>query len=316
MNQMNKNSYRHVRHRSLRLTGPAIAIALVVSAAAGAQEWRLEPEVRLGAEYDDNARLRSDPAQIQEIEGFIVEGTLGIGYNTQRAGLEFTPRLRSRNYDETPDVDSNDVFLDLDYNYEGRKSEFAINSSYEIQSIRTAERSTVDFDDVDPGEIPTDPTGITFSNDQRNRFRFSPEWDYDLTERVSLGAQYVYLDVSYDNPQANFLQDYTDHRLEASIGRRFTERTRGYIGTGVRRYDNDLNTNKVDGVGAVIGIESDISEVTRLQAEVGYEKTERDATAKTKMNSAAVGQVHAIQLRVICAPPCTQTRPRAKPLAM
>ena len=280
---MNNKSNRHVRQNVLMFAIPAIAIGMLPAAAA-AQEWVLQPEIRLGAEYDDNSRLRAESAAVQEIDGFIAEGSLGIGYNTQRSQFELTPRARSRNYDETPDVDSDDFFLDMDYDFEGLKSEFSIDGSYEIESIRTAERTDVDFGEDDPGEIPTDPTGITFSNDERNRFRVSPSWQYEVTERTSIGARYVYLDVSYDNAQANFLQDYTDHRVEATIGRMFTERTRGYIGAGARRYENDLGTNQIDGVGGMIGIESEFSEVTTLQAEVGYERTEREGTGESDNN--------------------------------
>lgn len=260
------------------------ALTALATCPAFAQEWRLEPEVRLGAEYDDNARLTAPPDPVQQIDGFILEGALGIAYNTQRAGLTFTPRLRSRNYDEVPDVDSNDQFYELEYDYEGLKSDFSIRSSYDIESIRTAERTQADIDEDEPTDIPTDDTGRTFSNDQRNRFRFSPQWSYELTERVSIGAQYTYMDVTYDEAAATFLRDYTDHRVEASIGRLFTERTRGYLEVGARTYENDLGTNDVDGIGAAVGIETEFSETTSLGFEVGYEDTEDNTTGESDSN--------------------------------
>ncbi len=266
------------------LAAAGLCSGLMLSPWATAQEWRLQPELRLGYEFDDNARLRTEPAQVQEIDGFILEGSLGIGYNTQRSSLEFTPRLRSRKYDEIPDVDSDDQFYDLTYDYEGLKSEFSLISSFDMESVRTAERSDVDLDADDPDEIPTDETGLAFTNQQRDRFRIVPEWSYELTERTSLDARYMYMDVSYEDDVASSLTDYSDQRIEGAVSRKMTERTTGYIGVGARKYENDESGNDIDGIGAVVGIETELSQTTRLQAEIGYEDTEQNATGESDSN--------------------------------
>ena len=274
-------------HRFPALAATAISsliVGLLIAQTSQAQQWTLQPELRAGYEYDDNARLRSVEAQVQEIDGFILEGSLGIGYNTQRTTFELTPRLRSRIYDETPDVDSDDQFLKFDFGHETLKGEFRVRSSYDRESVRTAERADPDFDVDDPDEIPIDETGLLFSDQRRERFRIAPEWSYDVTERMILGLEASYTDVSYDESIAGFLVDYTDQRLEGSLGWNFTERTRGYLGAGVRKYENDLGNNDVDGVVATVGIESEFSQTTRLVAEIGYEDTERSDTGESDAN--------------------------------
>lgn len=281
------NDTRYLERRPRPFGSPFVILLagmLVSATSAEAQEWRLEPELRVGGEYDDNARLRSDPAAIQEIDGYILEGAMGIGYNTQRSGLKITPRLRSRVYNEVPDVDSNDQFLDFDYNYEGLKSVFGIDGSYQRESVRTAERSQSDVGTDDPDDIPTDDTGLVFSNAKRTRLTISPNWSHELTERLSIGAKYTYADVSYENAAATFLQDYTDQRVEGSLARKFTERTQGYIGIRGRRFEKDIGDQTIDGVGAVIGFQSDLSQTTRLQAEVGYENTDNSDSNGTDSN--------------------------------
>jgi hypothetical protein len=104
---------------------------------------------------------------------------------------------------------------------------------------------------------------------------------------MTLGLEARYTDVSYDESIAGFLVDYTDRRLGGSLGWNFTERTRGYVGVGVRKYENDLGTNDVDGVGASVGIESELSQTTRLKAEIGYEDTERSITGESDANFVA-----------------------------
>jgi hypothetical protein len=276
----------HRRSLFLAVAGFIFVIGLLSMEAASAQQWVLQPELRAGYEYDDNARLRSEDDEIQEIDGFILEGSLGIGYNTQRTNFELTPRLRSRIYDETPDVDSNDQFLDFDFEHETLKGRFEVRSSYEREAVRTGERADPDFDIDDPDEIPTDETGFVLNNERRERFRIMPKWNYDLTERLIVGLGADYIDVSYDEALTSFLVDYTDARLQGLLGWRFSERTRGYFGARVRRYENDLD-NEVDGIGGAIGIESEISETTSFQAEVGYEDTERVSTGQSDGNFVA-----------------------------
>jgi hypothetical protein len=187
-------------------------------------------------------------------------------------------------YDEIPDVDSDDQFLDVDFEHATLKSDFRIRGKYGRESQRTGERADPDIDVDDPDEIPTDETGDVFSSERRERVRIEPQWSYDITERLTVGLEASYMDVSYDDSITSDLVDYTDQRVEGSLARAFTERMRGYIGARARNYDNELGTNEVDGVSAVIGIESDISETTRFQAEVGYEDTERVLTGESDSN--------------------------------
>ncbi len=59
-----------------------------------AAEWRLEPELRVGYEYDDNAVLVTIGGATAEIEGYILEASATIGYATERTTFDITPRLR------------------------------------------------------------------------------------------------------------------------------------------------------------------------------------------------------------------------------
>ncbi|MEX2123399.1 MAG: hypothetical protein WD795_05870 [Woeseia sp.] len=269
-----------------------LVLVLPAFHAAEAQEWRLEPEIRVGGEYDDNARLRANEADIFEIDGYIVEGSAGIAYQTQRSLFRITPTLRSRVYDEEIDVDSDDQFLDLEWTHETLKSQFALNGNYSRESARTAERADADIDVDDPDDIPIDETGVVFGNERRERFRISPKWRYEFTERMSFDTSFAYTDTSYEDNLLSPLSDYTDTRVNAGLGWQFSPRTRGYIAATARRFENELNTD-VDGVGFGIGIESDISQTTRFRAEVGYEDSEQDGTGVSESNF--VGDVNLVR---------------------
>jgi hypothetical protein len=72
------------------------------------------------------------------------------------------------------------------------------------------------------------------------------------------------------------------------LSRRFSPRTSGYIGVGTRQFKNkDNNLNDASGVGALVGMRSNFSEITRVQAEIGFEDTEFDSTGESESNMVA-----------------------------
>ncbi len=242
-----------------------------------AAEWRLEPELRAGYEFDDNAPVIESPSASDEIQGYILEGSATIGYATERTTFDITPTLRSRNYDEEI-FDSDDQFLTLDFNRQGIKSNFGISGNYARESVRTAERAGADPDVDDPDEIFGDDTGRVFLAGRRDRVRIVPHWNYNFSEKSALAAKVIYTDVDYDDIFLGLLVPYSDVRFEASLYRGFSARTKGYIRASARSYEPEIvgvgSAVDVDGVAFNIGIERGLTETTRLRAEVGVEETE------------------------------------------
>lgn len=269
------------------------ATIVLFSSAATAQEWRIQPEVRVGVEYDDNSRLSTDPAFIQDIDGLLIGASVGINYATQRSTFSIRPRISSRNYDENPDVDSNDGFVDVNFNHKFLKGDFGILASFANESVRTAERSDPDIDEDDPDQIPDDETGLVFTSEDRDRIRVSPQWNYEISERTSLAINAEYLDVSYDGVVISDFVDYSDVRIKGALVKALTERTSAYVGVGARKFDNKVSNSDYDGVSAGIGMRSNISETTRIQAEIGYEDAELKSTGQS--DSAVVANVSLVR---------------------
>ena len=239
-----------------------------------AAEWRLEPELRVGYEFDDNAVLIDIGGATPEIEGYILEGSATLGYATERTTFDITPRLRSRNYDEEI-FDSDDQFLTLNFNHRGLKSNFRIRGNYARESVRTAEREVVDLEVDDPDEIAEDDTGRVFEIGRRDRFWIMPQWNYNFSEKSAFAARLRYTDVDYDDLFfVGALTPYSDLRFDASLMRGFSARTRGYIRASARSYEPDNAGVDVDGFAFNVGFDRDLTETTRFRAEVGVEETE------------------------------------------
>ena len=219
--------------------GALAATLFLAEQTALAADWRVDPVIRVGYEFDDNARLVPSPDSSDEIQGYILEGRVTIGAATERTTFDITPMIRSRNYDEER-FDSDDGFLTLDLNHRGLKSNFRIRGSYSQESVRTAERADADPDVNDPDEIPGDDSGTAFTFGDRKRFWLLPQWSYNFSEKSSIAASVRYTDVDYDDVFPGTFTPYSDVRFEASLTRGFSTRTRGYIRASAGRFERDI----------------------------------------------------------------------------
>jgi hypothetical protein len=86
---------------------------------------------------------------------------------------------------------------------------------------------------------------------------------------------------------------YTDSRVDASLRRAFSEKTRGFISSSFRRYKRDpdpVGTQlDIETVGIRVGFDRDLTEKTRFRAEIGVEKTKPDQGEST---SDVVGDIY------------------------
>ena len=89
------------------------AVIFVVASAnsALAQDWRFEPILKVGGEYDDNATL--DPRTDQEVDlsGLLLDARADIYYTSPTTTFFVQPEVVTRNYNDDSDLDSDDFFL-------------------------------------------------------------------------------------------------------------------------------------------------------------------------------------------------------------
>jgi hypothetical protein len=258
------------------------AVAVFAFGQADAQ-WTFEPEVGVGVERDDNAKLSTRTDDILDVTGFLADGEVRANYESELSNFWITPRIVSRTYDDASEIDSTDYFVDALYRRNTEFNTFRFRLNFEDESARTGERNDTDLDVDDPSDIPDDDTGLVRFEGRRDRLRLRPEWIHRFNEVSSVGALVNYLDVSYDEDLQFALKDFTDTRFELSYNRAFSERTVGILtGTG-RLYDVPSNAVETKGYGVLAGFEHQLSETTRTKVLLGIEDTdsnvnEADAT--------------------------------------
>ena len=249
--------------------------AVALPKSAQAQDWKFEPIVRVGGEYDDNARLAARTDQEVELAGYLLDLKADIKYFSQTTSFFLKPRALLRNYPNDSEFDSDDYFLQSQFNHQGRSSTIGFRADYDQQSVRTGERSNVDFEVDDPDEIANDDSGRAFLSGTRSGWRLSPYWDYQLSDISTIGAQIRYVDVQYDDVFAGLLTDYSDARLNLNYSRRFSNVNTALLTVTARRYDADDAFDPITGYGVMAGFEHTLSEKMRLKAMFGFEDAEQ-----------------------------------------
>lgn len=252
------------------------ALILVVAFAnsALAQDWRFEPILKVGGEYDDNATL--DPRTDQEVDlsGLLLDARADIYYTSPTTTFFVRPEVVSRNYNDDSDLDSDDFYLKSNLRRRAQLSTFGFRVDFDQQSVRRAERADADLDVEDPDEFTDDDTGRVFRNGDRSKWRVSPYWNYQLSNVSSIGVDIDYFDTRYDDVFAGLLTDYTDTRLDLNYRRLFSSTTTWGISLTGRTYDSDGSPDDVNGYGLSATLEHALSGETRVRAEIGFEDTD------------------------------------------
>jgi hypothetical protein len=241
---------------------------------AVAQDWRFEPVLKVGGEFDDNATLSIITVDEVELDGYLLDLRADINYTSPKSKLFVQPRVLLRNYPDEPDFESDDLFLRSRYSYKGASNDFGFFGQFDRQSVRTAERTDSDLEIDDPDEIQDNSSGRLLRFGTRDLWRIVPFWEYELSNTSSIKVTADYVDVQYDNQISDLLLDYSDTRLEFGYRRAFSSITNGVITLTGRTYNSEDSISDLDGLGFLIGLEHALSQNTSIVAMVGLEDTD------------------------------------------
>jgi hypothetical protein len=258
--------------------GPAVllssAIMLLLAPAAFA-DWQINPLLRMGGEYDDNAELNTRTDREIVLQGYLLEASADFVYSAPRTTFNVLPRVLSRNYPKNPEIESTDLFLVSRFNHKMKASAIGFRVNFDQQTVRTAERSDADAGVDNPDDIPDDDSGRVGVRGNRSKWRISPKWSYQVSELSTISADIDYFDVRYGDVFAGLLTDYTDARFNLNYRREFSSRNAfTMLATGRNFQSANAIANEVTGYGLQVGFDRDMSEKSRLRAMVGVENTQ------------------------------------------
>lgn len=263
-------------------------------------QWRLNPSLGVGLEYDDNPSLLDSSVPVTSVSGYLVDAGAVISYRSALTSFALAPSVLVRKYDEDQ-LDSNDLFLDFDYEYTGKLSKFQIRGSVSDESVRTAEAAGVDFGIENPNEIPEDASGLVLSNEDRQLFRIAPEWSRQLGQRSSLRVGADYVDVSYDSGTNQVYTDFEETFARAAFAYDLSEKDTISFAGYARHNEFDANTNDLDGAGVAVRWSRDLSENTLLISEVGFDSSDVAAGNSRDNVIGEISLVHRLQTSRVLA---------------
>jgi hypothetical protein len=253
----------------------AVLGATAFSPEAGAAEYTVAPDVRIGAHYNDNIRLR----ETDEIE--VLGGRLDLGlltrWRTETSEVLLRPRVRVSRYDEEIE-DSEDYYLDFSALTEGERSRWSLIANAAREQI--VRRQDVEFDIIDRLEDPElDEFGRIDVQRRRSHFRVAPSFSYAVTERVDAGAGLSYRDVQYSPQLPGEALDFTDARAETFFIYQVTPLSRFRTTAFASRFEVDAVGNETTTYGLRGRYEHDLTETYRVHVDAGAQRTEIEAGA-------------------------------------
>ena len=274
-------------------------LVLLLPNSAQAQDWQIEPILRVGVEIDDNAGLNFRTDEEIEETAFLLDARADLNYTSPTTSFYMQPKAVMRRDSSESSLDSDDYFLKSRFRREGILNTLGFRVNFDRQSVRTGERDDVDLEIEDPAEIPNDDTGRVFLEGDRDKWRLSPFWEYKLSNLSSIGAEIDYRDAQYDDVFAGILSDYSDARLTLEYKRALSDVTNGLILLTGRRYDADDAPSEVDGYGLSAEIEHALSRTTQLEVAFGFEDTDQpdiDSDAQFVSSASISRQLETIRM--------------------
>lgn len=259
------NSKNSVFHSALLFA----LFALVADARA--QGWTVEPNIAIGADYNDNPRLVEDGTE-ESVSGGTLDISAAFRRQTETSEFSVNPRANVRRYSDN-DADAEDFYLDISTERRSPKSRWSLDlNASQVQVIR-GELTDAEFDDTGVDDVQTG-TGQIQDRQQRTLLRFRPQATFNVTERMSWFVDASYIDVGYDSQVIGSATDYSDGRIQT--GFQFSTSERGSIRLTLfgSEYESGDNLNETSSYGALLRYQHAVTESTYFYAEAGYQDSD------------------------------------------
>jgi hypothetical protein len=267
-----------------------VALSGIGIGSADAADWHWDPRVVLSGNYDDNYGLEGGNAQNVSVAGSIVDAALHASILDPNTRFEVTPRVRSVYYPGQTQFNSNDAFLESQFQQNWRRANFSVNELYWSQDIlRSYLPTTVIGTPLGQNGAGADIATV------RQRVRqdllvLAPTATFDLSPREHLDIQAQFLDVKYSQAIYNQVQNFKNYSGGIGLGFAVTAQStvtvRGTASTLKPASGSGANTYGAEGEWA-----THLSERMQAYAKLGVERTSFDLAqyGKSSATSASGG---------------------------
>jgi hypothetical protein len=254
-------------------------------AGAQADQWQATGSAGSSAVYDDNPRLLDVGSE--SAFGLVTDASLELKRQTERSKLGLSPRVVARRYTGDYALDSDDIYLDLDYSTRtSERSEYSLRASYSRDGTLTSEFV---------------PTGFVPANVSREVAEFSAAANRSVSERAGLFGSATYQDVRYDDGLRYGLLDYRYWSGLGLLQRSLSERTSVSLVARIGLLDVPLTRGESQEVTVGLGLDRSWSERWKSSFYVGPTFSEvngRSSGTNTSYRADLTGEWERSALRV------------------
>jgi hypothetical protein len=228
-------SFRNPRMGTARvaLASATLASAAVVGGKVHAANWDFNPNVSVGAEYNDNIRMAATGQQKVSAYGPIADAGFAARLLDQRYEIDIAPRVHSSFFPNDHEDQSTDGYFDLSGKYNTQRSSVGALFSYSNETVISSELITATFPNLGLGQTTGEETGLVSFHNRRQLERFDPNFTYDFSPRWHFKAAAEYENASFsknivEQQGGNNLviaqQGFKDYYLKAGIQYDFSQR--------------------------------------------------------------------------------------------
>lgn len=251
------------------------AIVLVAfGTSAGAAEIDFIPKMDMSVEVNSNRELvTSGPTHVSE--GYV--GDIGgiLNYLTPDSTTIFHPEV---GYSAYPVADEDDFYAtaDLYSSYKTQRSDLEILGRFDRRGTYDSELAPATFNTVNPNQPTAPETGRITTNSNRTLGTFAPNYTYDLTPRLAVGAGAVVQDVNYTGDNAHSYVPYDYYLGSVSVGWAATRQLDTKVTAFGTHESAKDGSGSVNGGGVTVGFDYKWSNTFSSHFEVVGERDDSD----------------------------------------
>ena len=231
----------------------------LLPAAAPAAEWAIEPSVEGRASMTDNINLT--PGVHENTTGYSLSPRVKFARRTEATEMSGTAGLGFYRYPGHSDLDADNANLSFASKLNLERSQYGLTAAFVRDSTLQSELAT---------------TGIVQARRQRNLVNLAPSWNYSLTERSSVFAQYQYDQARYESGAG--LENYTDQSASGGFQYLLSERTSLTLTGADSRYKTNSGSVRTNTYSLNAGLNYNASERVALGISAGGRRSDTTLT--------------------------------------
>ncbi len=235
--------------------------ALAVAWPAWCAEWAFEPTVESRVTTTDNINLT--PGVHEAVTGIALRPKATFARRTEATEVTGTASFGLNRYPDDSDLNSDDVNLAIASKLVAERSTYGLSAAFTRDSTLESELAS---------------TGIVQARRQRNLLHVSPTWNYSLTERSSVFADYQYDAAHYE--AGSGLMDYSNQQASGGYQYLLSPRTALSVSGSYSRYETDTGSFLTNSYALNVGLNYDATDRLKLAFGIGtrYSNTRIERT--------------------------------------